>query len=311
MKLRILPRIVPLLAALTLQAEEPPAARFATHGYAEYLPGDLPVIIAAPHGGRLTPDSIPDRTGGVRDIDQNTQELARTAAEVIHERTGGRVHLILCLLHRSKLDANRELPEAAEGHAEAEQAWREYHAFIEEARAAVVARYGAAFVIDLHGHGHPGRRLELGYRHSTEDLAKDDEAFTTPEAIAESSLQLIAERRRQPYPELLRGAASLGALFEAEGFSATPSPSAPHPVAPYFRGGYTVARHCVAAEHSTGLQIECYREGLRDTAENRLAFAHALTVVLEQFLPAQLGLSLRPAGKGVAGSQGVREAASQ
>ncbi len=110
---------------------------------------------------------------------------------------------------------------------------------------------------------------------------------------AKGSLALIATPSRLPYADLLRGAHSLGAIFEANGFPATPSPSAPHPLAPYFRGGYTVARHCQAEKKVTGLQIECNRIGVRDTAENRLAFANALVKTLETFLPAHLGVTLK------------------
>jgi len=282
------------LTALCARAAEPApgVSTFAEHGYVEYLPGDLPIVFSAPHGGYLTPDAVTDRDGGVRQADVNTQELARTIAEVIHERTGHRTHLIICHLHRSKLDANREIGEAAGDDPLAQQAWREYHGFIEQARAAAVAKFGAAFFIDLHGHGHPGQRVELGYLHTIEELGQEEPVLNAPEFAAASSLHLIAARSPLPYAELLRGSASLGALLEASGFRATPSPSAPLPIAPYFRGGYTVARHCQAEQHTTGLQIECFRAGLRDTAENRLAFAHALVTSLEKFLPAQLGIAL-------------------
>jgi hypothetical protein len=200
-------------------------------------------------------------------------------------------------LHRGKLDVNREISEAAAGQPVAEQAWREHHAFIDQACAAAVAKYGAAFLIDLHGHAHPTPRLELGYLHSTEELAQDDAALNTPRFAAAGSLSFIAARSRQPYAELLRGPASLGALLEARNFKATPSPSAPQPLAPYFRGGYTISRHCRAPEKVAGLQIECHRVGVRDTAENRRAFAEALVSALEVFLPAQLGLPLQQTAK--------------
>jgi N-formylglutamate amidohydrolase len=292
---RFLPLCLVWLCALSLRAADlvPGESTFGEHHFIEYVVGDLPIVLTAPHGGHLEPEEIPARTAGVREADANTQELARAVADEIHARTGHYAHLIICHLHRSKLDANRDIGEAAGGDALAEQAWREHHGFIEQARTAASARFGVAFLIDLHGHGHPGQRVELGYLHATEDYALEDAALNAPAFAAASSLGLLAAWSHRPYTELLRGPASLGALLEQEGFRATPSPSAPQPIAPYFRGGYTVARHCRAAELTTGLQIECYRAGLRDTAENRAAFARGLVAALERFFPERLALTLK------------------
>jgi N-formylglutamate amidohydrolase len=265
---------------------------FGQHNFIEYSLGELPLIIAAPHGGRLTPGEIPDRTSGVRDIDANTQELARTIAAVVHERTGKHIHLVICRLHRKKLDANRDLPEASQGNAQAEKAWREHHDFIGQACAAAVKHFGVAFLIDLHGHGHADPRVELGYLHSADALANSDEALNGPAYVKASSLRWMVEHGELSHTELLRGGQSLGSLLEARGYPATPSPRMPVPTEPYFRGGYTVSRHCDAANHVTGLQIEANRARLRDTAENRLRFAHALAAALDDFFKMHLGFGL-------------------
>ena len=265
---------------------------FGERQFIEYVPGDLPIIISAPHGGHLVPDELPDRDHGVTDSDANTQELARTIAAVIHARTGRHIHLVICRLHRRKLDANREIVEAAQGDPLAGQAWEEHHGFIEQACAAAVEKYGVAFLIDLHGHGHKDPRVELGYLHEPADLAATVEVMNAPAFAAGGSLGWVAARNQVPYDRLLRGPQSFGALLEERGFAATPSPRMPVPDVPYFKGGYTIARHCVATRHVTGFQIEANRPRLRDTAANRLAFAHALAGALEVYLPAQLGLSL-------------------
>src|SRR5690606_29889826 len=46
--------------------------------YVEFTPGDLPVVISAPHGGTLEPQSIPDRSAPGATIvrDANTDDLA-------------------------------------------------------------------------------------------------------------------------------------------------------------------------------------------------------------------------------------------
>ncbi|WP_395743666.1 hypothetical protein [Prosthecobacter sp.] len=290
-----------LLAALLVSlclgaafAAEPAAGAgtFGAHGFIEYVAGDLPLIIAAPHGGRLKPAEIPDRTSGVVDIDANTQELARAIASVVHAETGRHVHLILCHLHRSKLDANRDLAEAAQGSALAEHAWQEHHAFISQACASAVKHFGVAFLIDLHGHGHADSRLELGYLHDSLDLADCEEALNQSTFINAGSLRWIAQRSTLSYTELLRGPRSLGALLEREGFHATPSPRMPVPTGPFFRGGYTIQHHCKAALSITGLQIEAHRPRLRDTDENRLAFSRALVKSLAAYFPLHLGIRL-------------------
>ncbi len=265
---------------------------FGEHHYIEYVPGDLPLIIAAPHGGYEVPAEIPSRKNGVTDSDANTQELARTIAAVIHAQTGRHIHLIICRLHRSKLDANREKTEAAGGEALAEQAWKEHHAFIDQACETAVKTYGVAFLIDLHGHGHADARVELGYLHSAPELAEGDEALNQSRIVALSSLRLIAEQNNVRYTDLLRGPHSLGALLEAQDFPATPSPRMPVPTLPYFRGGYTIAQHCDAKRHITGLQIEANRPHLRDTPEHRQHFAHALTSALDFFFHLHIGFGI-------------------
>ncbi len=265
---------------------------FGEHQYIEYIPGDLPLVVCSPHGGRLTPEDIPDRTQGVVMPDTNTQELARTFAEVVHARTGRHMHLIISNLHRKELDPNREIEEAAQGNPIAQKAWNEYHGFIAQACAATVKQYGVAFFIDLHGQSHPDVRIELGYQHSAKDLSASDEQLNDPSFIAKSSIQLIATRSNEPYSQLVRGPASLGALLEKKGFLAAPSPRMPSPQEPFFTGGYTVRRYCVAKDHVTGLQIETYKPKLRDTKESRQKFAEALADVLGEYLPARLSLQL-------------------
>lgn len=274
------------------------SVEFGERNYVEYQVGCLPLVIAVPHGGRERPADISDRTFGVSDMDANTQELGRAIAEVIKKRTGGAPHLVVCHLHRSKLDANRALPEAAQGNAIAEKAWREHHGFIEKACQTAVAQHGFAFLIDLHGHGHPEARVELGYLHSPEDLADCPDKISSEVFVRAGTLAWLAERVPGGYADLLHGEHSLGALLEARGFLATPSPRMPVPTTPFFRGGYTVARHCKPAASVAGLQIEANRPKLRDTEANRLRFAEALCSALDQFLITHLQV-------GLAGQQGV------
>ena len=266
--------------------KNPGQSSFGAGRYVEYVAGDLPIVLAAPHGGRLKPDSLPNRTNGVTEMDANTQELARAVADEFFARSGHRVHLVASHLHRSKLDPNREIKEAAQGHPAAERTWAEYHAAIRGALDAAIARHGFAFLVDLHGHSHPVARLELGYALGAKQLAVSDSAFDAAGLVAVSTLSDLHARLGGRASALVRGSGSLGDLFAQRGLRAVPSPSEPGPGSgPFFDGGYTVRRHAGGDTPKVdGLQIECYRTGVRDTAENRAKFARIAAEVLSQFV---------------------------
>lgn len=258
---------------------------FGRNDYVEYIPGELAVIISAPHGGALTPTEIPDRTVGTTVTDNNTIELARAVSAALVTRTGRAPHVILAHLRRTKLDANREVVEAAAGNAAAITAWTEYHGFVDTAKALAIARRGYAVYLDLHGHGHAIARLELGYLLSSGDLAQEDKTINSGH-LSRSSLRELPALER-PFAEILRGSASLGGLMASRGFPAVPSPAMPSPGSdPYFSGGYSTSRHTVKGV--VGLQIEHQFTGVRDTDSNRRAYAAALAEALDLWVQEHL-----------------------
>lgn len=269
---------------------------YGTSQYVEMIAGDLPVIISAPHGGTQTPAGIPDRDDpdAVTVRDANTDALALTIHETFDASTAGTPHTVIMHLHRRKLDANREIGEAAEGNATAERAWREYHSFLDAARADIERRHGRGFYADIHGHGHDIQRLELGYLLSASDLAADDAVLNGITIVNRSSIRALATAGLQTHAELLRGDDSLGTLFELAGYPAVPSSHQPSPGSdPYFTGGYSTRRHG-SREGGTidGVQIEANMQGVRDTEQNRAAFAAALVDVLRGWLTTQYGISI-------------------
>lgn len=275
------------IAANPTTEPAPDEAVFGTHRYIEYDAGDLPIVITSPHGGRLRPSSIPNREEGVVGADTNSQELARALADQLFARTGHHAHLIASQLHRSKLDPNREIKEAAQGSAEAEVAWNEFHAFVAKAVAAAVARHGFAFLIDIHGHAHPIARLELGYALGEPQLRLTDAEFDASDLAALSTLRDLHARLGGSGAALIRGPRSLGTLLTERGLRAVPSAQEPAPGrGAFFNGGYIVRRH--AGEPTTtkvdGLQIETHFAGLRDTAPNRTHFGQVVTEALAIFL---------------------------
>lgn len=275
-------------ASGALAADLPPGqSKFGTRRFVEYIAGDLPLVLTAPHGGRLRPEELPNRTEGNTSSDVNSQELARAIVDELYRRTGRRAHLIVSHLHRSKLDPNREIKEAAAGHPEAERAWREFHLEIQGALARAVAAHGFAFLIDLHGHSHAIPRLELGYAISAAQLNRTDSDFDAAGAIARSTLRDLHARTGGSAAALVRGPRSLGGLLAERGLRTIPSPNEPSPGPnEYFNGGYIVRLYAAAPATTKvdGLQIEAPKAGVRDTAENRARFAAVAADVLAIFL---------------------------
>ncbi len=287
-------------------AETPAARDLLADGTVEYLPGDLPVIVAAPHGGRLEPAEIPDRENGTTVRDVNTDLLAHDLAEAFQRQCGARPHLVVCLLSRTKVDCNRDALTATAGQPAALATWRAFHEAI--ARARDVS--GRGLFIDLHGHSHPEGRVELGYLLGEDQLREVGAAF---EALAPvSSLAALLATSPDSFEQIVRGPKSLGGLLEEAGYPSVPSPGIPHPGgAAYFRGGYNTARYRAAREGDgwISLQIECPRPGVRDTPQNRRRFAETLAAAVETFLSHHADIRLEPpAPVGESPAAGLRAA---
>lgn len=302
------------------QAEPPPIEAatylvgktyFGANRYVQYIPGNSPVILTAPHGGVLRPDSIPDRSkascGGeaVLVTDTNTAELVLAMREAHFRRFGTYPHVVINRLARRKFDANRPLEEAACGNAEAARAFAEWHAFIDVAKAQVVKTSGRGWFMDIHGHGHEIQRLELGYLLRPADLNGSDAELDGKASLRERvSIRALLREPGATLSRLLRGPSSLGALYARAGIPAIPADNDLRPgSARYFAGGYNTSRHTCGAEAEAlggktgdricGLQIEANFKGIRDTPESWKRFGEATAQVLEEYLLANMGLRLR------------------
>ena len=266
---------------------EPGQNYFGRRDYIEYIPGELPLILASAHGGRLVPNEIPDRSYGVVRNDLNSLELTLEMRQALIDLTGQAPHVILSHLHRVKLDANREIEEAAQDSPYAEQAWREFHDWVVTARATVSADFGRGLFFDIHGHGHDIERLELGYLLTSEELNRPDINLNSVEIVARTSIRELGRTSSIPFSQLLRGPTSLGGLFQDEGIPSVPSPAAPGPGGdPYFRGGYNTRRHGSLddSEVIDGVQIEHHWTGVRDNEGNRTLYAAKAAVVVRKFM---------------------------
>lgn len=241
----------------------------------EYIAGDLPIIIAAPHGGKVKEASIADRKSGVLISDTHTDDLALKVYEAF-KKLGKTPYVVICHLHRSKVDCNRSEEECYEGDEQALKVWKEFHAYIEKAKSEISQKGQKVLYIDLHAHAHKIQRLELGYLLKGKDLFKKGKDFEKLEG--KSSLKGLVESSQ--FTELIRGEKSLGTLLENEGFPSVPSIKVQDPGKgnKYFNGGYNTRRYGTQmSKGSFAIQIECNWKGVRNSEKARIKFGEALS----------------------------------
>ncbi|MDG5492804.1 T9SS type A sorting domain-containing protein [Psychroserpens sp. SPM9] len=209
-------------------AQTPGVSEFSnSNQYIEYIPGNLPIIISAPHGGVLQsgetiggvfyPDNdtnLPDRTCGTNERDDNTDILIRRIQDEIFAQTGGYAHVIINNLHRSKMDPNRMPSEASCGNSHAASYWADFHNYINDASQSVEANWGKGLYIDLHGQSHTIPRIEIGYNISATELNSGD--LNAQSIIDKSTIMNLVSTNLNGYSheELVRGENSLGQLFQ-------------------------------------------------------------------------------------------------
>lgn len=126
--------------------------------FVKFKSGDLPLIISVPHGGFFKPKRIPKRIDGIHGIDKNTVELALNLIKEIKlcfskkSASEKAPSYIFSLVHRSKIDFNRE-PEKAymlnSGLAKA--IYDFYHNQIKTLIERNLKIFGHSFLIDIHG----------------------------------------------------------------------------------------------------------------------------------------------------------------
>lgn len=274
---------------------------FGTNNFIEYQAGNLPIVISVPHGGYLNPKSIPDRTcnNPVYATDAFTIETAEEIKASLFQLTGCYPHIIICHLNRSKLDCNRNIADGACGNSESETAWNEFHSFIQTAQNSANNTFNnKTFFIDLHGHGNPIQRIELGYLLYDYELELSDLILNTSQYLKFSSIKNLALNNTNNYThaQLLRGEKSLGTLLSNYGFSAVPGTQIPFPGTStnYFSGGYIIANHtCYIQNNNTnGVQMELNYNGIRDTPTNRQIFARKFSSVILEYLNTHTDVAL-------------------
>ncbi len=265
--------------------------------YIEVRSGTLPIILTVPHGGSLKPSNVLARRYGVTGTDSNTIPLSEMIIEELAARYGGKPHVIISRLHRTKLDPNRDLEEAAQGDPTAVAAWHRFHDSAQKACNTVMKKSGMGLLLDIHGHRHLDQRVELGYLVKAEILKHSDAELNADAAlIASSSIRDLDKRSPQSFAELVRGPQSLGGLLEFRGFRCIPGPSKANPafLAGYYSGVYDITAHGSRTGGTvSAIQVECPWNNVRDVPENQRRFAIALAESLGVYFEVHFGRKLK------------------
>jgi hypothetical protein len=276
----------------------PGASYFGRNRYIEYVAGDLPLVLSVPHEGDLLPAEIPDRQQAVTVADTWSIEYTLAVADVIYQLTGRHPHVVVNHLQRVKLDANRDLAYGAQDSPAAQQAWHEFHDFLDAAEASAVEQCGRGLYLDMHTNGQAGGWIQLGYGIPASDLTLSDAELDRPGHVVESSLRSLATVSGESLSSLLRGPDSLGALLEDRGYRAVPSDvvATLPPGITYYDGGYNVFRHGSRDGGGVdGIQVETPIDFVRP--ENIQAYATVLGEAILSFMEMHYGFDFsRDAG---------------
>jgi len=249
-----------------------------TMGDVSVMQGTLPLILEAPHGGRIW-HGWPARVSGVMTSDQNTDLFTEELRSALTLRCGRSPTAVIFRVARQGIDANRATGNGSwtpQGEACSEQSNGEccchlaqpndttmamnlndiYHSILAEE----VAHGNGALLVPIHATGK--HRVEVGVRLSASRLTQG--ANQTVPALsnhnAYSSLRALGDAT-----ELVWGSSSLGSYISAKRPSMEVIPSSqllcPDPTvcaqssySSLFMGGYNLKIH--VTENQPGVQLE-------------------------------------------------------
>lgn len=258
------------IVPFSLRAEEPSQLVY-KHA------GALPIILSAPHGGKLEIPGVPVRTGEgqvkaagkfVASRDTGTEELAHAVSEAIERRFKKKPFLVVSRVHRKYLDPNRAAELAYED-SDAKPIFDEYHHTLNRYCQDVQKQFRGGLLIDLHGQGVAADTVFRG-THNGKTVA------------------LLRERHGEAAHT---GPSSLLGLLKGHRWKVFPDPF-DQPEHHEFTGGYIVRTY--GGEKGPGMdamQLE-FGHNYRSTAAERTQTATTLADALVEY--ARLYLDLPP-----------------
>ncbi len=187
------------------------------------IQGDLPIILSAPHGGKISIPEVNDRKGGdsiskfTTVIDSGTLELSEQLAISFEKQFKAKPYLIAAKFTRKHLDVNRPEKDAFESSL-AKPVYDAYHGNIKNAVKEVKAKFGRGILLDIHGQ------------------AKDSKTIFRGTAKNKSVTHLIDRFGWQA----LTGPKSILGILQTSGYKVFPAGDSLDPEEPGYSGGYIV-----------------------------------------------------------------------
>lgn len=167
-------------------------------GHDEFVriqPGDIPIVISAPHGGTKALPETPERkgeglptgsSGFFTGRDGGTEELALEVARQLEERLDRKPWYVISSVHRKYVDFNRPVEIAVE-HDRARIVYDTYHNALKEACRIIRSEHETGLLLDIHGQGTSAVTVYRGTKNGlTVTRLRSrftDEAHTGPESF--------------------------------------------------------------------------------------------------------------------------------
>ncbi len=271
----------------------PGQSYFGNNNWIEYIAGDLPIIISAPHGGELTPEEVPIYNDGLAQ-DGGSQDYARATAQALYEQTGKHPHLIINHLMRNRLNLNRAQEDDNFNNPLAMQAWNEFHSFVSQAKAWVSQVCGKGAYFDFHTNGHEHGYNELGFLLSRDELNLEQAQLNL--LAVDSSIKNLASDSPQPFWDILYGPYSLGNIMHDQYELLTIPNARDLPFAhDYFTGGFNTQTHGSRdGGEVDGIQIESHWRYVNNGESTRLDYSQKLARSIKAYIQYWYGFTLEP-----------------
>jgi N-formylglutamate amidohydrolase len=201
----------------------------------------LPIILAAPHGGRESIPGVAARRGvGVAQFttgrDHNTSELAELIAARLHGIAGAKPFLLVAKFDRKFVDANRSSAAAYEA-PEARPYYEAYHLALREHCEKVRALWGQGLLLDIHGQNSEAQAIFRGT----------------------DNLKSVAALQRRFGATAVSGAKSILSYLDRSGYKVIPSNGDGEREQRY-SGGYTTRTY--GSYRGTGIDVKHEEEVL-------------------------------------------------